>query len=131
MKLEDQVISLDAAKKLKDLGIIQDSIYWWDENDKEIYGSSDGSAKDLGCCSAYTVAELGIMLPEWVYSKLNSGGGEKWCCMMVESHVRIPKKIRLKDFYAKTESEARGAMLIHLLSKKILTIKKVNQRLQS
>lgn len=174
MELSQQVCNLQQAKRLKELGVKQESLFRWvsgrmeygyegewnivdTEEDnyflfdhvigKELnaddfqvdagYISGEMSDKEYDAwekrkkkkekaclskvCSAFTVAELGVMLPEFVYSKLNSGGGEKWCCLMIEGHVRGVKEKDLYDEYADTEAEARAAMLIHLLENKILT----------
>ena len=64
MKLENQLTTLETSKKLKELGVKQDSIWWWNWWDKdagdiytEILDTADGFA------SAFTVAELGEILP--------------------------------------------------------------------
>jgi len=67
MKLEDQVCSLELAKKLKELGVKQESYWSWLKGDAD-YGDEPYL---LGCttkleedeCSAFTVAELGEKLP--------------------------------------------------------------------
>jgi hypothetical protein len=74
MKLEEQVCSLDLAKRLKELGVKQESYwYWvdWQENNHE-----DGAPKgwnlehpphsDCPFVSAFTVAEFGEMLPMYL-----------------------------------------------------------------
>jgi len=67
MKLEDQVCSLELAIKLEKLGVKQDSLfYWYDYSEKnESAGISYTKGKIVGenTCSAFTVAELGEMLP--------------------------------------------------------------------
>lgn len=72
MKLENQVVSLELAKKLKELGVEQDSYFNWYTNYKGYYILGDNSdmmnnAKMTGnttapqwdYISAFTVAELG------------------------------------------------------------------------
>ena len=73
MKLEDQVCSLDLAKKLKELGVKQDSLWYrvyWErigvdknlgDEDEWILRQNHGVNRDA--VSAYTVAELGELLP--------------------------------------------------------------------
>lgn len=68
MKLEDQVVSLELAKKLKELGFSQESLFYWVgeslcfKNVVEVeMAKLDTNQKDF--YSAYTVAELGEMLP--------------------------------------------------------------------
>ena len=73
MKLEDQVCSLELAKRLKELGVKQDSLYSYFQYDKwnvllretkEIYTPNNecGCNKDNLICSAYTFEELGKIL---------------------------------------------------------------------
>ncbi len=74
MKLENQVCTLEQAKKLKELGIVQDSLFYHIEcnpNVFEIEQIDENSYKnyDKGdpVFSAFTVAELGEMLPTRSY----------------------------------------------------------------
>lgn len=72
MKLEDQVVSLELAKKMKDLGFEQESLFVWcpSNRDASEWVLRDWNepipvpreAKDV--LPAYTVAELGEMLPD-------------------------------------------------------------------
>ena len=71
MKIENQVVSLELAKQLKELGFKQDSCFEWIWQDggqayklrpeRKGFNLIDGKQND--CYSAYTVAELGEMLP--------------------------------------------------------------------
>ena len=70
MTLENQVCSLELAKRLKELGVKQESCFWWCD-------PSDGDKADVGFIrdnhvgykvfySAFTVAELGeLMHRDW------------------------------------------------------------------
>jgi hypothetical protein len=70
MKLENQVISLELAKKLKELGVQQDSELVWgiggDKCEKEwtLLFNNDESWSAETIYSAFTVAELGKKLME-------------------------------------------------------------------
>ena len=77
MKIEDQVCSLEPGKELKKLGVKQDSLYSYFQYDKwnvllretrEIFSPNNecGCNKENLICSAFTVAELGEELPDWV-----------------------------------------------------------------
>ena len=71
MKLENQVVSLELSKQLKELGFEQDSLYYhlYGDVKSEIRSIENLSNTDehwvhlVDKCSAYTVAELGKMLP--------------------------------------------------------------------
>src|SRR5215813_5724748 len=73
MKLEDQVCSLELSKSLKELGVKQESYFYWneiDDNNEEgapftrcellNYGLNSSYAWSF---SAFTVSELGEILP--------------------------------------------------------------------
>jgi hypothetical protein len=76
MELEKQVCSLELARKLKELGVKQESLFYWVGEEKDNLFLSQqtkfiyGSAPDLSeaeypfVYSAFTVVELGEMLPE-------------------------------------------------------------------
>jgi hypothetical protein len=59
--LEKQVVSLDLAKRLKELGVKQESVWYW-FRDRLILGRGEGGNMQT-FTSAFTVAELGEMLP--------------------------------------------------------------------
>jgi hypothetical protein len=143
MELEQQVVSLELAKRLKELGVKQESVFWWviDEDKKallyhdgetSVYEGKryvtyvDGNAKVLGGktlnkVSAFTVAELGEMLSlhfiskrcEWG-NKANSLG--KYICERADG---LGHKL---EFFADTEADARAKMLIYLLKNKLITL---------
>ncbi len=62
MKLEEQVCSLELAKKLKELGVKQESLWYWDEGHNGELELTQQISR-FNHCSAFTVAELGEMLP--------------------------------------------------------------------
>jgi hypothetical protein len=76
MKLEQQVCSLDLAKRLKELGVKQESYFYWatyklDKPDKSFKNGiflthtlgRFANSLIIPVASAFTVAELGEMLP--------------------------------------------------------------------
>jgi hypothetical protein len=67
MKLEQQVVSLELAKKLKELGVKQESLFYWNRHKSEIsWGLSQTNCSKIShweTISAFTVAELGELLP--------------------------------------------------------------------
>lgn len=80
MELSQQVCSLEQAKRLKELGVKQESLFYWaggelyvktgicviNMNDCGIgtFGYIQEGFNDF--CSAFTVAELGEMLPKYI-----------------------------------------------------------------
>lgn len=67
MEIEDQVCSLEHAKRLKGLGIQQDSYFIWANENLiprcSIHGLDKNELFEPRLCAAFTVAELGRMLP--------------------------------------------------------------------
>jgi len=116
MKLENQVVSLELAKKLKELGVRQESLFWYFiDGGIEFNPSPTQSLIDkVYAASAFTVAELGEMLPHVVKTigpltcikSLPSEG--KWLVGYDEDLVECAAS-------AKTEANARAKMLIHLI----------------
>jgi len=148
MKLKDQVCSLELAKRLKELGIKQESLWWWvklirfsnyelaiyhPEANLYKYQLADGSIsfslnqieKEY---SAFTVAELGEMLPEFLSSS------ELFCPMITKKmstdkypirwgcnyYGGIEKTFLNEWIYADTEANARAKMLIYLKENKLI-----------
>lgn len=123
MKLEDQVVSLELAKKMRELGFEQDSYWFWQgylhsENRVEL-APKDKLYKYYDICSAYTVAELGEMLPAGFISRKRIGATKDtlWSCYddkPVNYHkIELAKQIDY-TVLADTEAHARAKMLIYL-----------------
>lgn len=126
MKLEQQVVSLELAKKLKELGVPQESHFYWSETVSGSGHPSDAftyqgnhklvdhhNLRNRGqeIASAFTVAELGEMLPKWFVSeKLKDG----W---MAKDDMAEPGW----NCTSLTEADARAKLLVHLLEHKIIT----------
>jgi len=122
MKLEDQVCSLELAKKLKELGVDQDSYFYWcrirDLETDHISIKSESQIQTLEnhyqvdkITSAFTVAELGEMLPSFI---------DSWHVKRTwECSVKLDRDGGM-TFCAKTEADARAKMLIYLLKNKLL-----------
>jgi len=113
MKLEDQVCSLGLAKRLKELGVKQESYFYWlkDGNEWRIFVSQSNYTDGF---SAFTVAELGEMLgAEVSFKKVQKDPPEFGVC--VDYCQRIQDPIQHHWVWADTESAARAKMLIYLI----------------
>lgn len=118
MQLEKQVVSLELAKKLKELGFKQESLFYWHSNCGEDFLVSYKSVKREypntfnHSISAYTVAELGEMLP--ISSDIPSKISEN------EWHYFEKQSFGIKDCIYQTEADARAKMLICLKENKLI-----------
>jgi hypothetical protein len=108
MKLEDQVCSLELAKRLKELGVKQESLFYWVSIQGKYFIQYaifvDSEYQSQLTYSAFTVAELGEGLPEKVL--FNEVMGDK----------------RLSDFYDGNEADARAKMRIYLIENGLVKI---------
>lgn len=127
MKLEDQVCSLELAKRLKEIGVKQESYFYYTTcNDctKE-YGSQEWSLEE-GIShgeniSAFTIAELGEMLPSLIgpdldyYLKIDKVK-DGWLVAYVKNDNLPP----LAFYDGTKEADVRSKLLIHLIENKLI-----------
>lgn len=130
MELTKQVISLSLAKKLKELGVKQESLFKWHSkidggssvHTELVYLPIEQMEQDY---AAFTVAELGEILrneewepPEWVLD----GKVWRWLEWLGE-----PGMNRMHDIYTdevptiQHEAEARGLMLAYLIENNLIS----------
>ena len=183
MKLESQVVSLELSKKLKELGVKQESLFYWIFNNEKWGltqlkigegGSEYEWLKSRGSSltpkqedkvgigvgiywalkketfkrlkitkeeydnlmtssySAFTVAELGNILPDKVFPEnqfdayflkdmKNTSDGE-WIVSYESAGIRWSAVV------GDTEADARAKMLIYLIEKKLLTPRKGEEK---
>jgi len=132
MKLENQVVSLELAQKMKELGFEQDSLFYWKEqmtgSDVAIIQAENPADDDYkNFYSAYTVAELGEMLPSTVYTRTYLSKNHP----TNEENKDYIEEMKQNNWYAihyednmdllqgyKTEADARATILIYLKEKK-------------
>lgn len=131
MTLENQVVSLELAKKLKKLGVKQESLFWWNElfeMSVTKYILNYGRFNRVEAFSAFTVAELGEMLPAFIkhdkrHFKLYVAKNENdewfieyqgWTSQLLENYELLVQR------NAATEADARAKMLIYLLENKLI-----------
>lgn len=111
MELEKQVCSLELAKKLKELGVKQESLFWWNISDGIVIGEQYRRPPSI---SAFTVAELGEMLPG-NFNTIRRGDGS-WLAYDGNAADNVNHQ-EISD----TEADARAKMLIYLLENNLLT----------
>ena len=133
MKLENQVCSLELAKKLKELGVKQDSLWFWyipsvDGNDKDLVLDSKGRvlSRDgnfaevheriagfeiIEKFSAFTVAELGEML--LIQFTILKG------VQISDPRGRYSRLVK-RLYIFEDEANARAKMLIYLLENDLI-----------
>jgi hypothetical protein len=167
MKLKDQVCTLEQARSLKGLGVIQESICFWYQQvsprnpNMHEYGipqeqmrwhltplgkqSTISTQSVYAEYAAFTVAELGVMLPEFIDKAGKEFRIQQWHNVAGRSEIkqfnneefRIAYRKEPADcmgeigdnFYEKTEAQVRARMLIYLLESKLTTPEEVNKRL--
>lgn len=143
MKIDNQVCTVEQAMRLKELGVDAESFMRWvSDDDKEYelvvstgYGWSDfpGYNGSKYIINAYSVSELGVMLPQTIQF-----------CKTQKASIKISRFNAWTIYYNRhssgsnvcmnerfNEAEARSAMLINLLENDFITATDVNQRLQS
>lgn len=183
MKLKSQVITLQQAKRLKELGVKQESLFYISDNGvmyvneliklfedglvdevieknrneegrSEAYvnkeklnkaaiqvfaAMKESKEKEVQVFAAFTVAELGAMLPHpdniseiGCFPHLTecdiSAKDGHWYCLLEtpnEKHGGYNREIISGD----TEAEARAAMLIFLLENNLITHQDINNKL--
>lgn len=119
MPLSSQCVSLPLAKRLKELGVRQESLFYWSRRREEeahelsfgFLGPFESKDKEPHI-SAFSSGELGEMLPFKDYNFRTT----------IDGLGRWDFQASLWATQAKTEADARALMLIHLLEQKIITI---------
>ena len=158
MKLSDQVCNLELAKRLKELGVKQESLFYWsnccigykyedlacsyvyekekigveyknDVPEDDFFGSDDDDIEvgDKKVYSAFTVAELGEMLPKIVEGIQKYLKYSEWYLRIEYGNcwrVGYISKNKKSDIFISddTEANARAKMLIYLLEQELLKL---------
>lgn len=112
LPLEKQVSTLESSKILNELGVPQRSLFYWTIGDN--YFIAQSRLNGLGY-SAFTVAELGELLPPQYYGSKS----------FTTPHIHYSYyKNELMPFTLGTEAEARAKMLIYLIKNKLMEVPK-------
>jgi len=135
MTLENQVTSLELSQKLKELGFKQDSLFYWGKllhkDEYKIFGLG-AEIDEVTRYSAYTVAELGEMLPNYINIPYKNGKTKSPNHFLVLKKYPVDKHNWGIRYYrtsrsiniekrADTEADARAKMLIYLKENNLLT----------
>jgi len=138
MRIEDQICSLEHAKRLKELGVMQGSLHYHMEKYgivtktrsgfvmlKSVQsGAPDLTKEDFATqeyYAAFTAAELGAALPNAINGVM----------MILENgeDIKYVSYPRIKTTFGITEAQARANMLIWLIDNKYIAVDEVNKRL--
>lgn len=135
MILKDQVVSLELAKRLKELGVKQKSLFVWEYYDEQCHGIKympyaivPDNYNKFKLYSAFTVAELGEMLPStltWedgTYSLQQDFYADGSFNIYYYGNQYSPI-----DFTAETEADARALMVIYLIEKGLLNVADISK----
>lgn len=154
MDIKNQVCTLAQAKRLKELGVCQESIFSYfkaphhagicntDMSTRHVWILSGNpyDQEDIELTAAFTVAELGVMLPDrFLYNgeqcfvdSTKYCNWKPWIAGVHTVWAHNKPVVAKKYIPAETEAEARAALLIHLLESSILLpVDEINQRLKS
>ena len=124
--IEWQVSNRELSQKLKELGVVKPGLFYWcyyDVGGYTLHYVGDSYDKNVReRFSAYTVSELGEMLPEYFLHK-----GHRYQPKQQQAGCRRYYSYEYDEFNlfiqnAKTEADARAKMLIYLLENKLITI---------
>ena len=130
MPVEQQVCSHELAKRLAELGVRQESVFWWVDRRLMYTGGRASHAPLQGGIAAFTVAELGEMLPDeitiaakngkpythWLRFGRYRGAGHRFWCAYPGGTARTNLEER-----AHTEADARAKLLIYVLENNLLS----------
>jgi hypothetical protein len=117
LPLEKQVVSLELSKKLKELGVPQESLHYHARpkhvSTWVIYSKEQTEGKELELCSAFTVAGLGEILRKIDFDSLKMKYTKEWENLIEE--IKLWKKSTV------LEADARAKILIYLLENKLIS----------
>ncbi len=126
MKLEQQVCSLDLAKRLKELGVKQESLFYWENTvgqpDQTVWKVIPAERCNfidqwLEYYSAFTLAELGEMLLAKYATQRIDAKTPYYICWCLDYEDADSYTTKQTD--AMSEADARAKMLCYLLENKV------------
>lgn len=125
MNIEDQVCSLVVAKMLKEIGVAQESCFfyeWYSDEAHHVvdhYWLRDNKQEGAEYVSAFTCSELGKMLPYQIEADCGSGQpsyfySSRQLDLWEVGYRRNDLRLFIGHLAAK-EADARARLLIHLI----------------
>jgi hypothetical protein len=131
--IDEQLCPLSQAKRLKRLGVSQDAYFQhWFVKGKYV-GSDWYGSHGVGAFSesfaAYSVAELGIMLPDNIEMFKRYGKHELSVMKNLYPMPQIKEGFNWFTVKGDTEAEARAEMLISLIEAQLVKVDDINLRL--
>lgn len=115
MKLEQQVCSLDLAKRLEELRVKQESLFFWENLNGE-WGLTIADEATRDVVSAFTVAEVGEML-----SKASRKSFEIAYSEVMDLVPADVQSVQMAHNLM-TQPDIGTKMLIYLLENKLITL---------
>lgn len=129
LKLEDQLTSFELSKKLKELGVKQNSLFCWTSDIDLEYLPTD-IRNNNSCIAAFSVAEHGEMLPKeingYIYTQIPNSDEDKWIVFYLLDERPLFINGKLVSFSDYKEADARAKMRIYLLENGLITNDKQN-----
>lgn len=126
MELSQQVTSLELSKRLKELGVKQESHFYWNNHKIGQWGLQ--TSKYSHSIAAYTVAELGELLPK--HLSIGEYGNREFRYLIISHSDGVVQRLGRwyvyydlpshvgKDYQygmeADNEADSRGLMLAYL-----------------
>lgn len=138
MNIKNQLCLPEQAHKLYKLGIKNEAaLFWVDMEEPDTVYFKDGKHSLVGGIPLFTVAELGIMLPDLLTTTSQAQyelvcikeADDEWLCRYCRNNNMLDKYPQLPSFAGKTEAQARAAELIYLLQTNNVTPEECNKRL--
>lgn len=129
LPLEQQITSLELSKRMKELGAPQESYFFWlinkfDGNDIKLWNKDKLNNSNVSTpfvYSAYTIAELGEMLPKaFDNDDFHINLGIEFEQVWTVSYFNIHDGINYHNVEADTEANARALAWIHLKEKGLI-----------
>lgn len=137
MKMEKQVVSLESAQRLAELGVSRHCLFYWELNKANKYFKGRVAYGDPSIDNAwsipfpaYTVAELGEMLPGHIASKAGThyllSTVNNYGEMIVWYENEWGDNFKGESFNDDSEADARALMLVWLIENGHLLVDEIN-----